>query len=522
MRTSHRKTLRTLTVITSAFALVLGVSTTVSIPAAVALTNTEGVDAPQQFLIENVHAAGKVLEIGNERAQLTGATGNERAAAAIFARATAATDISAQVITAYPVTGKTATYVFANQDGEILVRAANESQNFRYVSLSTTDINAAALDPYAQWAAVDAGAGSVYLQNVQLDPNGRIAALDMYDWKTDDGSQIQTYDAGTAAVQKWKLRSLTPEVAVYSGRTEPGTIPTPPTERTAQYSWGASFALTSITWTMPDAAVWNTQGTVTVNGSGRGFFGEEVPLSAEYLIGSLGDGVDASISGHVGITVKQLRMLEPTHVLRTIAGSTTTVSTPVTWDWSGITDAATAQAGTFTVPAAASSGFRASLIVTILAADEVNIARGTGIHFGALFGEGSALNDGNRDRAGFSDWRSGGATNRVNPNQVMYYFDQPQQITGAAVFDRGTDAKLNVGTATVQYRNLTGGWVDLPVTDLAWPYVNSTPQLELIVENEPVLATGARVIFTAKSTATWMSLSEFEVYGPQITSTPTR
>jgi hypothetical protein len=426
------------------------------------------------------------------------------------------------VITAYPVTGKTATYVFANQDGEVLVRNANDSQNFRYVSVSTADINAAALDPYAQWAAVDAGAGSVYLQNAQLDPNGRVAALDMYDWKTDDGSQIQTYDAGTAAVQKWMLRSLTPEVAAYSGRTESGTVPTPPTARTAQYSWGATFALTSITWTMPDAAVWKSEGTVTVDGSGRGFFGEEVPLTAEYLVGSLGDGVDSAISGHVGITVKQLRMLEPTHVQRTISGSTTTVSTPVSWDWAGITDAVTAQAGTFTVPATASSGFAASLVVTIVATDVVNIARGPGIHFGALFGEGSALNDGNRDRAGFSDWRSGGAINRVNPNQVMYYFDQPQQITGAAVFDRGTDAKLNVGTATVQYRNLTGGWVDLPVKDLAWPFVNSTPQLELTVESETVLATGARVIFTAKSTATWMSLSEFEVYGPQLAPAPTR
>ncbi|WP_106210480.1 Ig-like domain-containing protein [Glaciihabitans tibetensis] len=508
--------------ITSAFALVLGVSAPVSVPAAMAVTEPEGVGTPQRFLVENVHAAGKVLEIGNERAQLTGPAGDAPAAAAIFARATAPADITAQVITAYPVTGKSATYVFANQDGEVLVRNANDSLNFRYLSVSTIDITAAALDPYAQWAAVDAGAGSVYLQNVQPDPSGRIAALDMYDWKTDDGSQIQTYDAGTAAVQKWMLRSLTPEVAKYSGRTESGTVPTPPTERTARYSWGATVALASITWNMPDPTVWATDGTVTIEGTGLGLFGEKVALSADYLVGSLGAAVDSAISGHVGITVKQLRMLEPTHVQRTISGSSTTISSPVSWDWAGITDAATAQAGTFTVPAAASSGFTASLVVTIVATDEVNIARGSGIHFGALFGEGSTLNDGNRDRAGFSDWRSGGAINRVNPNKVMYFFDQPQQITGVAVFDRGTDAKLNVGTATVQYRNLTGGWVDLPVKDLAWPYVNSTPQLELTVESEPVLATGARVVITAKSTATWMSLSEFEVYGPQLAPTATR
>jgi hypothetical protein len=518
MRTTAR-TLRTLTVITGAVALMLAVSTTVPTPAAIAVTEPEGVGAPQRFLIENVHAAGKVLEIGNDRAQTTGPNNDAPAAAAIFARATAPAALSAQAVTAYPVLGKPATFVFANNDGDVLVRDANDSLNFRYLSVSSTGITAAAQDPYAQWTAVDAGSGAVYLQNAQKDPNGRTAALDMYDWKTDDGSQIQTYDAGTAAVQKWLLRSLTPQVETFSGRTETGVAPTLPTSRSASYSWGAVVPLTSIVWTMPAAAAWAVDGTVTVTGTGTGFFGEAVPVTAEYIVGSLGDAVDSAISGHAGITVKQLRMLEPARVQRTVSGSANTVSAPVSWDWTGITDATTAQAGTFTVPAAAGTGFAAKLVVTIVATAKVNIARGAGVHFGAFFGEGAALNDGNRDRAGFSDWRSGGATNRVATNKVMYFFDQPRQITGAAVFDRGTDAKLNVGTATVQYRNLTGGWVDLPATNVVWPYTNPTPKLELTVDSTPVLATGARVVFSVKSTATWMSLSEFEVYGPELAPT---
>ncbi|GAB3606279.1 hypothetical protein GCM10027413_16880 [Conyzicola nivalis] len=505
--------------ITGAFALMLAVSTTVPVPPALAVTEPEGVGAPERFLIENVHAAGKVLEIGNDLAQTTGPDNAVTAAAAIFARATAPAALSAQAVTAYPVLGKTATYVFANTVGEVLVREANDSLNFRYLSTSTAGISAAAQNPYAQWTAVDAGGGAVYLQNVQKDPSGRTAALDMYDWKTDDGSQIQTYDAGTAAVQKWLMRSLTPEVESFSGRTDTGVTPTPPTSRTAKYSWGTTAPLTSIVWTMPDPAVWAIDGTVTVNGTGTGYFGEAVPLTASYTVGSLGAAVDATISGHAGITVKQLRMLEPTRVQRTVSGSTSTVSAPVTWDWAGITDDTTARAGTFTVPATAGTGFTAKLVVTIVATANVNIARGAGVHFGAFFGEGAALNDGNRDRAGFSDWRSGGATNRVTTNKVMYFFDQPRQITGAAVFDRGTDAKLNVGTATVQYRNLTGGWVDLPATNTVWPYVNTTPKLELTVDSAPVLATGARVVFSVKSTATWMSLSEFEVYGPELAPT---
>jgi len=519
MRTTTRRNLRSLTVITSAFALVLGVSTTLAVPAAMALTDGEQLGAPQRLLIENVHAAGKLLEIGNEKAQQAGSA---LAAAAIFGRATDPAALSAQVITAYPVVGKDSTFVFTNQDGEVLVRNANDSANFRYLSLSTVGLTAAAQDPYAQWKTVDAGAGAVYLQNAQVDPSGRIAALDMYDWKTDDGSQIQTYDAGTAAVQKWILRSLTPAVAVFSGRTETGVTPSLPTSLSARYSWGATVSLSPIVWDMPEESAWKADGTVTVAGIGSGYFGEKVPVTAEYIVGSLGAAVDAALSGNVGITIKQLRMSEPTRVQRTVSGSTATVSAPVVWDWTGITDEATAQAGTFVVPAAASTGFAAKLVVTIVATANVNIARGTGIHFGTLFGDGTAVNDGNRDRAGWSDWRSGGATNRVNPNNVMYLFEQPRQITGAAVFDRGTDAKLNIGTATVQYRNLTGGWVNLPVVGANWPYVNPTSQLELVVESTPVLATGARVIVTSKSTATWMSLSEFEVYGPELAATSPR
>ena len=310
------------------------------------------------------------------------------------------------------------------------------------------------------------------------------------------------------------MRPLAPEIAAFSGRTESSVAPTPPATVSARYSWGTVFDVSTISWNMPPASAWDADGMVSIAGTGTGYFGEELTVSAEYLVGSLGAAVDAAISGHAGITVKELRMLAPSRVERTVSGSATTVSSPVVWDWSAITDQMAATAGSFTVPAAQSTGFAANLVVTIVATEQVNIARAAGVHFGVLAGDGAALDDGDRDRLGFSDWRSGGATNRVNPNRVMYYFDQPRQITGAAVFDRGADSKRNIGSVTVQYRNLTGGWVDLPSTSVAWPYANTTAELSLTVESTPVLATGARVVITNKSNDTWMSLSEFEVYGP--------
>ncbi|MGA1838950.1 Ig-like domain-containing protein [Herbiconiux sp. 11R-BC] len=521
MKYSTRRTLRHLTAAAGAAALLLGLSAALPTASADAAPEGSTAAAPERFLVENVWAAGKVLEIGNPKAQTTGPGAAWTAAAAIFARGTNPADIAEQVVLAYPVAGKASTYVFANAAGQVLARRANDDSNYRYLTLSAKTVDEAASDPYAQWTAVDAGSGAVFLQNVQRDGNGRTAALDMYNWMTADGSEIQSYDAGTADVQRWYLRPLAPEIPAYSGRTDTGVAPALPASRSARYSWGTTVTVSPITWNLPDAAAWNTDGTVTVTGTGKGYFGEDLTVTAEIVVGSLGDGADASLSTFAGVTLKQLQMLAPARVERSVSGSTSTVSAPVTWDWSAVTDATASQPGIFTVPAAASTGFAAKLVVTVIPADTVNIATGSGIHTGALGGDPAGLRDGNRNVVALSDWRSGGATNRVNPNQAMYYFDQPRQITGAAVFDLGTDAKLNIGTVTVQYRDLLGGWVNLPAKNLSWPYTNSGAELRLTVDSDPVLATGARVQFSNKSNATWMTLSEFEVYGPDA-ATPVR
>ncbi|SKA97637.1 hypothetical protein SAMN06295879_2409 [Agreia bicolorata] len=526
MRIANRRTRRGIGSITGALALVIGLSSILPTAAAEAATEptpqstatdalagTDALGAPVRLLIESVHATGKVLEIGNANAQKT-EPNNTLAAAAIFTRASTPADLTSQLITAYPVAGASDTYIFASADGKVLVRNPNDSPVFRYLSISAETPTEAAGDPYAQWKAVDAGGGAVYLTNVQRDANGNTAALDMYNWKTDDGSEIQTYDQGTGAVQKWFLRSITPEVAAISGRTETGVVPTPPTSQPARYSWGTTVTMSPLTWAMPDPASWNTDGTVTITGTGIGYFGEEVPVTAEYLVGSAGDAADSTLNVYAGITLKQLQMLAPTRVERSVSGSQTTITAPVTWDWSSVTDETLATPGTITVTAAASTGFAAKLVITVAATEKINIARAAGIHFKSLFGTGTGLNDGTRDKVGFSDWRSGGASNRVNPNKVMYYFDQPRQITGAAIFDQGSDSKLNVGGVTIQYRTITGGWKDLPATGIQWPYQNATPQLSLTVDSTSVLATGARAIFTNKTSSTWMSLAEFEVYGP--------
>lgn len=495
------------TVVTTGVVTATPAATTARVAPASALVG-EG----QLRLIESSYAPGKVIELGNPAAQPTGPTGaTYPAPAAVFTISGVAALTEKQAVVLSPVTARADTYVISTQDGRVLSRRDNAASDFRYLQLTERTIDDAATDPYAQWTAVDAGNGEVFLHNVQRDAGGATAALDLYNWKTADASEVQTYTAGTTAVQKWKIHPLTATVSADTVIIQPGAAPQLPTLLRAAYGWGTRFEMTTLTWNLPDDTVWNTDGTVTVTGTGIGYFGEQVPVEARYLVGSLSDGADTAYTTFAGVLVKELQMRAPRTVVRGVSGSEATVDAPVTWDWSRVTDADFAAPGTVTVPASAKSGFAANLVITVTPAAATNILRGTGVHHTVTHMDGSnfRLTDGVRGVSGFSDWRSGGAANRVNPNTITFFLDEPQQVTGAAVFDIA--GKQNIGTVTVQYRTLTGGWTNLPGT--AWPVANPAPDLSLEVTNEPVIATGVRVIITNKSASTWMTLSEIEVSG---------
>ncbi|MCJ1706062.1 RICIN domain-containing protein [Microbacterium sp. VKM Ac-2923] len=475
----------------------------------------DGVGAPSLMFVESVNAPGKALQVADTNAQVSSAPGaTERAAAAIEAMKTGdATLLAAQALRFYPVTGAENTFVITDQQGHALVRSRNDQSSFRYLRLA--DVADVVTDPYAQWEARDAGNGSVNLVNVQRDPSQQEAALDLYNWKTADGSEVQTYTlSAAAAVQKWRMHPLTPTVAVPAAAVPVGQEPPMPAKLVARYGWGTSFPLTSVSWRTPDRSVWNAVGDVDVPGSAKGFFGETVAVTAHFFVGSSALVDDAAFTSYAGVTAKEVRMLAPRTVVRTVGGSGATVTTPVTWDFSGITDASFAQAGTITLPAAPGTGFEARLVITVVAPERVNHLRQSGVHPDYTFKDATAfaLTDGNRNATGFADWRSGGATNRVNPNRVSFAFDQPRQISGVNVYDIG--GKQNIGSVTVQYRTLLGGWKNLP-TSSGWPVTNTSANLSLEASSTPVLATGVRVIIKNKSSNTWMSLSEIEAYGPR-------
>lgn len=476
-----------------------------------------GVGAAQPILLESVHAAGKVLQIDDPNAQTSSAPGaTQRAAAAIESmRLSDASALRAQALRTYPVDGTTNVYVIADQHDRALARSRNDDAAFRY--LTTTDVAAATTDPYAQWEARDAGNGAVTLVNVQRDAAGQPAALDLYNWKTADGSEVQTYTLSTsgAAVQQWRMRSLVPTVATSTVVTAPGAVPAMPTGLTAQYSWGTTWTLPTVTWRMPDPSVWNSDGQVTVAGTSTGFFGEPVDVSVTFAVGAPGDAADSDLRSFAGVTLKELQIRAPRTVTRPIGTTGARITEPVSWNWAAISESSLAAPGTVIVPATA-TGYAARLVITLVPAQQVNVLRQAGVRYDVLAKDTTplALTDGNRAAIGFADWRSGGASNRVNPNRVSFTFDQPRQITGVNVYDIG--GKQNIGAVTVQYRTLLGGWKNLPSAN-TWPVANATPNLSLETTSQPVLAVGVRVIVTNKSSATWMTLSEIEAYGPQPT-----
>lgn len=472
------------------------------------------VGEPRAVLIENLHAAGKVLEIGNDLAAIESTATAGKAAAASFPISTSAADLLKQRVFVYPVLAVPNAVLLANADGELLVRRNNVGGDFRYLSLSTVSLDEAAADPYAQWTFVDAGSGLFAINSVQRDSSNRIPSLDMYNWANASGAEIQTYDAGTAAVQRWRIHSLdavvsnpAPQVVV------PGAQPPLPTSINTRYAWGQTFALTNIAWQLPSESVWMTDGQVDVTGIATGFLGEPITVTASYTVGALGDPAETVLNSYAGVSLRQLQMAAPTQVQRPVSGSTTTVTARVTWDWSTVKDADLVSEGSVTVSAAPGQGFAATLRIQLAPAASVNLLRSIPSHAVAKHNDGAInLTNGTRTGGGFSDWRSGGAGNRMNPNTVTLILDSPQQVTGVGVFDGG--GTNNIGRVTVQVRDVRGGWVNLPADGVSWPVANATPGLSLIVDSTPMLVTGVRVTITNKSSSSWMTLSEIELYGP--------
>lgn len=460
------------------------------------------IGAPTPVLLESVHATGKAASIVGDTWPVESRTIADDAAGVL-----------AQTVWMYPVVGAEGTFVLANGDGQVLSR----QDGSRMLELLDVTGDEAAASELSTWIQGANGAAAKFVNTAPFE--GKVQALDLYDLDTSENADIQTWDDSGAAVQSWTVHDFDARTDIVGELVAPGAVPAVPTTVIATYSWGMDMQLTDIAWNLPEATAWNADGLVEFTGSATGAFGEAVTVEASYRVGTVGDALDSALETFAGVTVSQLRMAAPRTVERSISGSTLTVTAEVTWDWASVSDSDLASVGEVRIPAVEGTGFAATLLVTVAEAEPVNLLR-SGVVFHAIAEVGSGvggLTDGSRASGGMYDWRSGGAGNRANPNLVTFYLDVPQQITGAGVYALMDDAQnRNIGSVTVQYRDLIGGWYDLPLADGAWPLTNEGAGLSLEVEAaEPVVATAVRVRFWNKSNDTWMGLSEIEIFGPR-------
>jgi len=453
-----------------------------------------GVGEPQQVLIESLHATGKTAVIGEGDWPLSSRTIAGDPAGVV-----------SQAVSMYPVDGDDDAFVLANAEGDVLSRIAG-SRDLELLDVAPDD---AAANPLATWTVVEQGDRAMILNGEQL--NGRDAALNLYDWSTAEGARIATWDRGSFGNnESWRIHELQGTADAVGELVSPGAAPELPATVAARYSWGPTTQLTDIDWELPAEDVWLADGVVEFSGTAAGLFGDTIRIDARYTVGTVGDALDSSLTSYAGVMLDTLRQNAPRTVERTVSGSDVTVTADVRWDWDAVDPALLGQEGEFTVPAVADLGFAATLHVTLVTPREVNVLREGGARAWRKGGSTTfaGLTDGNRDAEGFGDWQAGGAANRINPNWVAYYFDRPRQVTGAALYEPTTAD--NIGTVTFQVRNMRGGWEDVSVGALR----NEGGRLQMTAEFDPVMATGFRAVFEHKSDASWMQLSEFEVWGP--------
>lgn len=459
-------------------------------------------DGPPPVVLESVHAPGKAIRIAD--------LGHDASTWPASSRTipSSAPDVLAHAVQMHPVPDRPDAFVLTNVSGDVLARIDGS----RDLEVRDQDTDAAAGDPLATWTVTSNG---TVVSIANAAPLGGVSqALDLYDWSTADGARVGVWDDNDFGTnQSWRVHALEASVDPIGELVAPGEVPQLPESLEGTYGWGATAAIEAIEWDAPAADAWNADGTVAFTGTGTGMFGEDVLIDASFTVGTEGDAAPVALSSYAGIFLDQLRAQAPTTVERSVSGSDATVTASVEWDWTDVTQADLDMAGTIEVPAVDGLGFAAILQITLTEPARANIladyASNAQLRGWSESGSDPAgLTDGNVAAEGWGNWVSGGAANRINPDWVAFYFDEPRQVTGADIFEpTGAD---NIGTVTFQYRTMRGGWVDVPGA----PFINEGASLALEQDFDRVLATGFRAVLEHKSDASWMRLSEIRVWGP--------
>lgn len=373
-------------------------------------------------------------------------------------------------------------------------------------TLVDSDPDAAAADRNLQWMASTTDGETFSVLSV-----GDQRVLDVNGASTQADARVGLWTSNGGGNQQWRL-SGTAVLGVdpVSVSTPVGTAPTLPATVTARYAGNTARAV-PVTWQL-EGKDFSKAGTVTVRGTGTDIFGATVEASATVEIGAYTAARPASMTVAAGSALSSVKANAPKTVQSEVRADGAGFSTPVTWAWGDLTDAAFAQTGTVTVSGTATgpSGEKlfARLTVIVTAATERNVApqsRPSATYTESGYPIERTINGQSADK-GWSNWRSG---TKNTQDTLTYGLATAETVQRVAVqFYRDGGSLSWADTLRVDYRTAGGTWTQGALQTVPAP-ATGAPKVEVSLGG--VAADEVRVVMNARS-ATHMVVSEVEIF----------
>lgn len=365
----------------------------------------------------------------------------------------------------------------------------------------------AADDPSLQWISSTADGRTFSILSVSAQ-----RVLDVNGQSTADGARVGLWTSNNGANQRWTLAGTRLEsVRPVTATTVTGTPASLPAEVRLVYGGGVERTA-AVSWDVAGAD-WSAAGTKTITGSGTDLFGTAFQATATVEIGSLATTDPVSLTTYAGAGLGRIRAAAPATVPAAIGASGATTAVPVTWDWTGIGDAAFAGPGIVTVPGSATAAdgsvfpARLSVIVTVPTTANVAPASTASASFteSASYGVDRTKNGVTNDK-GWSNWRSG---TKNAQDTLTYALAQQERMQSAKLyFYKDGTSNSWPQSLSVEYRVGTGAWTSAGSVDVPVPADGTAPVVEVPLGGVP--ADAVRVIMNARP-ATHMIVSEVEL-----------
>lgn len=421
----------------------------------------------------------------------------------IRSAATTADAATAQTWTATSLTG-------AGSDRQrVLLRAADG----RYLASSGTNLTVisatpeqAAANPAAQWIPATLDGRGFSLLNVAAT-----RVLDVNGAGTADGTSVGLWTSNNGANQAWTLAPTAvqsvPDVTV---TTAAGVAPVLPATVPIRYVGGGTRTA-AVTWSL-DGHDW-APGTTIVAGSGTDLFGTPFTVRAVVDVGAYTSALPVSLTTYTGASVATVAAVAPTTVPLEVRAGGATASAPVTWSWSGATDAAFAEPGVVAITGSASLAgggtLPATLSVIVTVPTEDNVARtstASATYTESGYPASNTINGITTDKA-WSNWRGG----TLNASDTLTYaLSAAVPVPHVKVYFKRDGGTSWARTMHVDYRLGSGPWVTGDTITVGTP-ASGDPVVDV-----PVGAASAdqiRVVMNAYPN-THLIVSEVEIYAP--------